>query len=287
MISKKKNILFYFISLFFFSILFNQYYGYIGINPIDSFVSFNSGYDVLNGYYPFKDYWTITGPFIIFIQTIFFKLFGVNWFSYVLHASIFNFVFSICTFFTLYKFKLNIHYCFLYSFLVSFLAYPSAGTPYVDHQAAFISIISIFCFILALKTDLKIYWFFLPIILFISFLTKQAPSGHIFVIICVLSLIHFIFNFDIKKIIYAICGSISIILIFLTTLLIAQIPFISFFEQYILFPLSLGESRLQFIFPLEFQRTVLRFKLIHLSSFLLIIISIKKNNRKLQVFNRF
>ena len=276
MISKKKNILFYFISLFFFSILFNQYYGYIGINPIDSFVSFNSGYDVLNGYYPFKDYWTITGPFIIFIQTIFFKLFGVNWFSYVLHASIFNFVFSICTFFTLYKFKLNIHYCFLYSFLVSFLAYPSAGTPYVDHQAAFTSIISIFCFILALKTDLKIYWFFLPIILFISFLTNQAPTGHIFLIICVLSLIHFIFNFDIRKIIYGICGSLSIILIFLIILLIAQIPFTSFFEQYILFPLSLGESRLQFIFPLEFQRTVLRFKLIHLSSFLLIIISIKK-----------
>ena len=201
MISKKKNILFYFISLFFFSILFNQYYGYIGINPIDSFVSFNSGYDVLNGYYPFKDYWTITGPFIIFIQTIFFKLFGVNWFSYVLHASIFNFVFSICTFFTLYKFKLNIHYCFLYSFLVSFLAYPSAGTPYVDHQSAYMSIISIYLFILALKKNEKIYWMLLPISLGFSFLTKQAPTGHFILIILFLSIFHFIFYFNLKNII--------------------------------------------------------------------------------------
>ena len=276
MILKKKYIIFYFIALFFFSILFNQYYGYIGINPIDSFVSFNSGYDVLNGYYPFKDYWTITGPFIAFIQAIFFKLLGVSWFSYVFHASIFNFIFSICTFFTLYKFKLDIHYCFLYSLLVSFLAYPSSGTPYVDHQAAFISIISIYCFVLALKTNLKIYWFFLPIILFISFLTKQAPTGYIFLIICFLSFIYFIFNFDIQKIIYGVCGSLLVIFVFLITLSIAEIPFTSFYEQYILFPLSLGESRLQFIFPLEFQRIILRYKLIHLSSLLLLIISIKK-----------
>ena len=50
-----------------FSILTNQYYGYQGLNPIDSFFSFNSGYDVLNGHFPFKDYWTITGPFIDFL----------------------------------------------------------------------------------------------------------------------------------------------------------------------------------------------------------------------------
>ena len=74
------------IFLIIFSITFNQYYGYIGILPIDSFLVFNSGYDVLNGYYPFKDYWTIKEPFIDLIQAIFFKLFGVSWFSYVLHV---------------------------------------------------------------------------------------------------------------------------------------------------------------------------------------------------------
>ena len=31
----------------------------------------------------FKDYWTIKEPFIDLIQAIFFKLFGVSWFSYV------------------------------------------------------------------------------------------------------------------------------------------------------------------------------------------------------------
>ena len=77
---------FYILFLTLFSILINQYFGYVGILPIDSFLIFNSGYDFLNGYYPFKDFWTIKEPFIDILQALFFKLFGVSWFSYVLHA---------------------------------------------------------------------------------------------------------------------------------------------------------------------------------------------------------
>ena len=264
------------IILLIFSISINQYYGHQGINPIDSFFSFNSSYDVLNGHFPFKDFWTITGPFIDFTLAFFFKIFGISWFNYVLYASIFNFIIVIATFYTLQKFKLNIYYCFLYSFLVAILAYPSAGTPYVDHQSAFLSIIAIYFFILALKTNSKIYWLILPLILGTSFLTKQAPTGHIILIITFLSTIHFIFNFNLKKIIFGFIGSFLLIFIFFIVILITKIPITSFFEQYILFPLSLGESRLEFLFPLEFKRVILRFKLIHLSLLLLIIISVKK-----------
>jgi len=154
----KQNKVLYLLILFFFSTSINQYYGNLGVCPIDSFWFFNSGYDVLNGHYPFKDYWTIAGPFITYTQALLFKIFGVSWFSYVLHASIFNFLISISTFYTLYKLKLNIHYCFFYALLVSILAYPSAGTPFVDHHASIISIISVFCFILALKTNSKIFY---------------------------------------------------------------------------------------------------------------------------------
>ena len=67
----KKN-LFYFLLLTFFSFSINQYYGYRGILPIDSFLIFNSGFDFLNGHFPFKDYWTIKEPFIDFLQAFFF-----------------------------------------------------------------------------------------------------------------------------------------------------------------------------------------------------------------------
>jgi hypothetical protein len=275
-VSEKKKKTFYIIVLLIFSILFNQYYGYKGIYPIDSFFPFNSGYDVLNGFFPFKDYWTRTSPFIDLIQALFFKTFGVSWFSYVFHASVFNFLFTISTFYTLSKFKLDIHYCFFYSLLVAILAYPSAGTPYGDHQSSYLSIIAIFCFILALRTNLKIFWFFLPIIFGIAFLTKQAPAGSIFLVVIFLSIIYFTFNFNLGKIILGIVGSLVIIFIFLVILKIGKISLLSFFEQYILFPLSLGENRLEFLFPLEFKRIFLRFKLLHLSSLILFIAAIKK-----------
>jgi len=276
---KKKKI--YIIILFFFSISINQYYGTIGINPIDSFFSFNSGYDVLNGYYPFKDYWTITGPFIAFTQALFFKIFGVSWSSYVLQASVFNFIITISAFITFNKFKLNLKYCFFYSLLIAILSNPSAGTPYVDHQSSYLSIISVFIFVLALKENSRFYWFLLPIVMFISFLTKQTPTGHIFLIIAFLSFYYFILNFDIQKIFLGIAGSVFIVLFFLVIFLVLEISIKSFIYQYILFPLSLGESRLDFLFPLEFKRIFLRYKLIHFSSFLLLFIIIKN------IFNRF
>ena len=274
--SKKQKEVFYFIFLFLFSILINQYYGYLGINPIDSFFSFNSGYDVLNGNFPFKDYWTITGPFIDFTLAFIFKIFGVSWFSYVLYASFFNSIITIATFYTLQKFGLKIYYCFLYAFCVAILAYPSAGTPYVDHQSAFLSIISIYFFSLALKTNAKIYWLILPISLGISFLTKQAPAGHFILIVTFLSIVHFAFHFNPKNIFFAFLGSFIFIVIFFIIILITKISITSFFDQYVLFPISLGENRFEFLFPLEFQRVILRFKLIHLSLLFLVIISIKK-----------
>ena len=154
--NKKKFYLFF---LIIFSFFINQYYGNLGLNPLDSFFSFNSGFDILNGFFPFKDYWTITGPFIDVVQALFFKLFGVSWFSYVLHASIFNFIFTFFFFFVLRKFKLDLNYCFLYSLFLSFLAYPSSGTPYVDHQSSYLSSMAVMCFILALNTKSKIWWF--------------------------------------------------------------------------------------------------------------------------------
>ena len=282
---KKREEIFYSIILLVFSISFNQYYGNLGVCPIDSFWFFNSGYDILNGHYPFKDYWTISGPFIAYVQAFFFKIFGVSWFSYVFHASIFNFLISISAFYTFYKLKLNIHYCFFYALAVSILAYPSSGTPFVDQHASIISTVSLFCFILALKTNSRVYWFFLPILFLIAFLSKQTPTSYIFLIIVFLSTIYFIFNFNTYKIIYGILGSIIIISIFLIILFESKISFSSFYNQYISFPSSIGKIRYEhFLFPLEFSRIVLRFKLIHLSSIILLIVSIKNIIHDLKYF---
>jgi len=149
---------------------------------------------------------------------------------------------------------------------------------------------SVFCFALALKTDLKIYWFILPIFLALSFLTKQTPTGHIFIIISLLSAIYFLFNFNLKKILYGLLGSISIVSIFFIILFLGKVPLSSFIDQYVLFPLTIGKIRYDyFLLPLEFSRIVLRFKLIHLASIILVLVSIKYiiNNFKYLVHKEF
>ena len=131
----KKSILVLFLILF--SAIINQFYGNKGAFPIDSFLHFDTSYRILNGDIPFSDFWMVSGPAVNYIQVPFFYFFGVNWTSYVLHASLMNVIITIATFFVLKNFKLNINYCFLYSFLFSILAYPSSGTPFVDHHSTF------------------------------------------------------------------------------------------------------------------------------------------------------
>ena len=68
-ISKKKILIFI---LFLLSLLINQYYGNRGVFPVDSFAHFDTGFRILLGEYPFKDYWIVSGPFVDYLQAIFF-----------------------------------------------------------------------------------------------------------------------------------------------------------------------------------------------------------------------
>jgi len=88
----------YILFLFFFSIIINQYYGNRGAFPLDSFHFFDSGYRIQNGDVPFIDYWLVKGVLLDYIQAIFFYIFGLNWQSYVLHASSINALITISTF---------------------------------------------------------------------------------------------------------------------------------------------------------------------------------------------
>ena len=47
-------------------------------------------YRILEGDKPFEDYWLVSGLSIDYVQAFFFKIFGINFQSYVLQASLFN-----------------------------------------------------------------------------------------------------------------------------------------------------------------------------------------------------
>mgnify|MGYP001463254708 FL=1 len=188
---KEKLKEFFFIAIIFLvSISVNQYYGNIGVFPIDTFLFFDSGFRFLNDQFAFKDFWTSMGPLLDLIQGIFFKIFGVRWFSYVLHASFFNFLISISTYIILRKFKLEPNYCFFYSLAVALVAYTNSGTPFLDHHSMIFSLIAIYTFILAIEEDKNIYWFLVPLFLFFAFLSKQTPAAYVIIAIFIIIVTH-------------------------------------------------------------------------------------------------
>ena len=226
-----------------FSLLINQYYGNKGVYPIDSFAHFDTGFRILIGEYPFKDYWIISGPFVDYLQAIFFYFFGVNWQSYVLHASIINILIAVATFFVLKNFRLNIYLCFIYSLSLSILAYPSSGTPFVDHHSAFFSLLGIYALILGIKSENKIYWILLPIFFCFAFFSKQVPSLYMIICVIFILLLYTLVNKKFYWVKYSLLSTIFFI-IFVFIFGSAQgISFSSFLNQYILYPQTLGEER--------------------------------------------
>ena len=99
-IKKKINIpiIFFLIIVSLYSFFITFYYSDFGVFPIDTFLHYDAGYRILNNEYPIKDYWIVTGFWLIFYKH-FFKIFGVSWLSYKIHSSTINLIVSIFSFY--------------------------------------------------------------------------------------------------------------------------------------------------------------------------------------------
>jgi len=277
-----------------FSLCFNQYFGNRGVFPADSFAFFDSGYRILNGEFPFKDYWVVSGVFIDYFQAFLFFLFGYNWQVYVLQASLVNALFSVLTFFILKKFKLDSLSSFFYCICLSILAYPTSGTPFVDHHSAFLSFIAVYVFILAIKENKKIYWLLIPFIFGFAFLSKQVPTAYIIASTTVVFVYNSFFSQtkeNIRNIFLIISSFLLFILILLLTFKLSGITLTSFIQQYLIYPTLIGEERIG-DYEINFNNFMIKYKLIHVVFFLLIITSIlnirsKKNYFKSVDFSIF
>lgn len=259
--NKNKFLLFF---LFCFSILINQYYGTRGVHPIDSFLHFDNAYRILNGENPFTDFWTVSGPAIDYIQAVFFYILGVNWSSYVLHASLLNGFATVFTFFILKSFKLETNYCFLYSLFFSILAYPSSGTPFVDHHSAFLSLFAIYSLLLVINTGSKLHSIFIPIFLCFAFLSKQVPAFYVAMIVIFILILYSFKNKNFSYLNYFIAT--SVIFIFLITIFanLKGIKIFDFLDQYIFYPQTIGSERF-FNFEFTYRGVIDHLKFIYIA----------------------
>ena len=266
-----------FLSIFLFivAILINQHYASRGIFPMDGFAHFDPGYRILNGEYPVRDYWVIHGIIVDYIQAAFFFLFGVSWKSYVFHASLFNGLLTVATYFIFRNFKLNKRYSLIYSFFFSVLAYTSSGTPFLDHHSAFFSLLGIYCLILAIDREKNLYWILLPIFFGLAFLSKQVPSSYVILSTFFVLFIYVVIKkkFDCLK--YILISSAIFIIVILIFGNIQGISLDSFLVQIIYFPQSIGSERFA-DYKLTFKGIVGHYKFIYLAILPMFYLNVKK-----------
>ena len=244
------------------SLSFTFYSGFRGVFPIDSFLIFNSGYNVSNNIHPFKDYWSITGPVLDYLQAVFFFIFGFNWHSYVLHAAILNTILSISIFYLFKSFNVNLFFSTIFAISVGILAYPSIGTPFVDHHATIFCTLSVSFAILGLINNKSKFWIISSLLIVLAFFSKQVPSAYILIFLISTLFIKYFFIQKDKSALYFFYGLLFGVLIFFLILILFNIPFQNFLIQYILYPLSIGESRFENL-NIDLKNTVFQFKYIY------------------------
>jgi len=276
----KNKEIFHSILLFLIAAIINQYFGNRGLFPHDSASHFDAGYRILNGEHPIKDYWIISGFIVDYIQSLFFLALGINWQTYVLHASVFNGILTVVFFHFLRNLEVDLNKSLFFCICFCTLAYTSSGTPFVDHHSSFFSLLAILYLILALNFRKKFYWFIIPVLLALSFLSKPVPASYFIIFIAMIIFFNVLSNKDYDSILPITLGSTFSTIFFLLLLKINNIGLTAFYDQYFLYPKSIGGSRFKNLLNINPIDLLLQYKFIFLSVFIIIILNIyqfKKN----------
>ena len=241
------------------------------------------------GEHPIKDYWIVHGFLIDYIQAIFFKIFGYNWYAYIIHSSFFN---SIIVLFSYYIFKilkidlfLNISLCIS----IAILAYPVSGTPFLDLHSTYFSLFSIYFGIIATLKQKHFFWHWSAFFICVAFFCKQVPAAYTIIGLSITNLIISLKEKNIKISLYYVTGAVSFLLLFILLLFFTKIDFKDLILQIFLFPQSIGSSRFE-NYTLSFKNVFFDYKFIYLVFFFIIIFNLKnmlQKNYETKHFNIF
>ena len=225
------------------SFFVNFYFGHQGLMPLDDLQNFNSGHRILKGDFPFRDYYSITGPILDIWQSIVYKIFGLNWQSLIIHASLLNCIYSISVFIFLKRLNFTTVDSLFYSISSGILMFPPTGNPTVEHNSLALSVISFFIFIIGLK-EKKSYLLFFSVFIFITaFFIKQVPTAY-FIIFCILIYFTKIFSPITKEnFIVLTLSSFIVFLFYIFYFLLNNVSLQDIINQYFIFASTLGENR--------------------------------------------
>lgn len=167
------------LSIFLFGLGISLWYGRQGINPLDSSIIFDGAWRLMQGQTYFSDFSTPNGFVPIIFQTLFFKLLGVNWFAYCLHAAVFNGLFALLANGILRLAGGPRWLSAGYALMSAVVFYPPMGVPYMDQHAFFFVLLGVWIAMLASqKRGRPQFWLIssLPAVAMLAVLSKQSPG---------------------------------------------------------------------------------------------------------------
>ena len=151
-----------------------------GFFPFDQSIVFDGGYRVFLGQIPFKDFVIPFGPVVFWLQGLFFKILGVNYFAYLFHAALINLLAALISALTIrliYPSSKTLSY--FVGFITAIWFYPPFGTPWVEQTAFFFSVLAIFLISTVIasrdnpSTKSIIIMIFAGLFSFIAFISKK------------------------------------------------------------------------------------------------------------------
>jgi len=232
-----------------------------GFFPIDQSIVFDGGYRICSGQVPYKDFVIPFGPVVFWLQAVFFKLFGTNYFSYMLHAALIN---SLAVISSIGAIRLILGpygkwLSYLGGGLTAVWFYAPCGTPWMDQTGFFFVLIAIGLLLGVLIVKDKNSVTSNVLILFsgcfavLSFLSKQNVG--LFMVPLYLLLLTLIYMPDRRKVygsiaVFLLGGAISVIVFLIWLFTSSNME--NFFQYVFKIPLFLGRERLfgQGILPL-------------------------------------
>ena len=185
-----------------------------GVFPVDTFIHYDSGFRILLGELPIRDFWIVHGFVVDFIQAFFFSIFGNNWYAYIIHSSVFNSVIVVFTYYVFHHLNISSFFSLILSICLGFLAYPVSGTPFLDLHSSFFSMLAMYLVFLSIKKNIEIYWFYSAILLCFAFFSKQVPAFYVGVVLFLVNIYISVLKKSIKPLKYFFIGGV-VFLIFL------------------------------------------------------------------------
>ena len=162
-----------------------------GFMPLDHSVAFDGGWRILSGQVPWRDFGAPSFVTPSLVQALFFGLFGVTWWSFLLHAMVANAVFAGLVFGLARRLGLGLGVSGVLGLASSVIFYPPVGLPFADQEAFLFTFLALFVALVArgydgardVESDIgptpraKLLWAAVPLALLLGFFAKQLPSA--------------------------------------------------------------------------------------------------------------